>query len=69
MRDGASSYYLRKLRVGCFLHGKRERQDGVWDGFFGGGLMWSGILKILKILLILIQTRGDSVGKEVKMER
>lgn len=39
MKGGASSYYLRKLGVGCFYTAKEERQDGVWDGFFGGGLM------------------------------
>ena len=25
-----------------------QRQDGVWDGFFGDGLMWGGILNIQK---------------------
>ena len=36
MKGGASSYYLRKLGVRCFLHGKRERQDGGM-GFSGAG--------------------------------
>lgn len=57
MQGGASSRILRKLRVGCFLHGKRGKAR--WQEKWGSGwVVWRGYPVYPYIQPILIQTRG-----------